>query len=166
MIPNNIKFAKVRNVKSPTRGTSKSAGLDFYIPQGIKFLTVPAHSDLLIPSGIKIDMPENYMLMGADKSGVVTSYRARVLSGLPEKKDSLLGSLIIGAKIVDEDYQGEIHIHVINTSNECIELRPGMKIAQFIFVPVTYFDIIEVPESELYEAASTRGIGGFGSTGS
>ena len=159
-----VKFSKVRTVKSPTRGTNLSAGIDFYIPEYTEFLTVPAHCDLLIPSGIKIDMPEGYMLMGADKSGVVTSYRARCLAHLPEKKDALLGSLIIGAKIIDEDYQGEIGIHVINTSNEHIQLKPGMKIAQFIFVPVSYFELQEVSESELFADKSERGAGGFGST--
>lgn len=159
-----VKFSKVRKVKTPTRGTGKSAGIDFYIPEFTEFLTIPAHRDLLIPSGIKIDMPEGYMMIGADKSGVVTSYRARCLAHLPEKKDALLGSLIIGAKIIDEDYQGEIHIHMINTSDETITLTPGMKIAQFIFVPVSYFELQEVPENELFTDKSERGIGGFGST--
>lgn len=158
-----IKFSKIRNVKSPQRGTSKSAGIDFFVPTGFK-ATLRPHSDLLIPSGIKVNMPEGYMLLGADKSGVVTSSRARLLANMPSKADAFPGAVIIGAKVIDEDYQGEIHIHVINTSDQIIDIRPNMKIAQFIFVPVSYFELQEVPENELFADKSERGIGGFGST--
>lgn len=158
-----IKFSKVRNVKSPSRGTSRSAGIDFFVPEDFKG-TLRPHSDLLIPSGIKINMPEGYMLLGADKSGVVTSAKARILANMPAKEDAFLGSVIIGAKVIDEDYQGEIHIHVINTSDQILDIRPGMKIAQFIFVPVSYFELQEVPEGSLFVEKSERGAGGFGST--
>ena len=67
-----MKFCKVRNVKSPVRGTGKAAGIDFFVPNNFSAIIGP-HSDLLIPSGIKVEIPEGYMLMAADKSGVVTT---------------------------------------------------------------------------------------------
>ena len=158
-----VKFSKVRGVKSPERGTQRSAGIDFFVPNDFK-ATLGPHSDLLIPSGVKINMPEGYMLLGADKSGVVTSAKARMLANMPSKKDAFLGSVIIGAKVIDEDYQGEIHIHVINISDQTLDIKPGMKIAQFIFVPVSYFELQEVPEDSLFSEKSERGTGGFGST--
>lgn len=162
-----MKFCKIRNVKSPVRGTGKAAGIDFFVPFDFcdEFIVEP-HSDVLIPSGIKMEIPEGYMLMAADKSGVVTSKWACFQIGRTPKKDAFEGSLVIGAKIVDEDYQGEIHIHLINTSNEKLCLKPGMKIAQFILVPVSYEELEEVPEAELFSRSSERGDGALGSTGS
>lgn len=106
------------------------------------------------------------MLMAADKSGVVTSKQACIKAGRTPKKDAFESILVIGAKIVDEDYQGEIHIHVINVGTQDIIIKPGMKIAQFILVPVSYEMLIEVSEAELFSRSSERGNGALGSTGS
>lgn len=160
-----MRYSKVRNVKSPVRGTGKAAGIDFFVPEGFEARIHP-HDDLLIPSGIKAEIPEGYMLMAADKSGVVTSKWACIDAGRTPKKEAFESSVIIGAKIVDEDYQGEIHIHLINCGNETIHIKPGVKIAQFILVPVSYDSLEEVPESELFTKASERGDGALGSTGS
>lgn len=161
-----MKIAKIRNVKTPDRGTDKSAGIDFYIPDDFNPKLLFPNTDILIPSGIVAKIPEGYMLMGADKSGIVVSREGyeRVNIG-PRKKEPFESSLIIGAKIVDEDYQGEIHIHVINVGHKCIRLLPGMKIAQFILVPV-YYDNIEIVDSrdDLFLEETTRGANGFGST--
>lgn len=161
-----MKFSKVRDVKSPTRGTGKAAGIDFFVPNFEKDLVIYPHSDLLIPSGIKMEIPEGFMLMGADKSGIVTTKYACLEAGLTPKKEAFSSVVAIGAKIVDEDYQGEIHIHLVNVGNDTITIKPGMKIAQFILVPVSYEELEEVPEAELFSRSSERGKGAFGSTGS
>lgn len=162
-----MKFCKVRDVKSPARGTGKAAGIDFFVPNfGAKGLIVNPGSDMLIPSGIKVEIPEGYMLMAADKSGVVTSKWACLAAGRTPKVDAFESVIILGAKIVDEDYQGEIHIHVVNIGKSKVHIKSGMKIAQFILVPVSYEGLEEVPESQLFNRKSERGEGGFGSTGS
>lgn len=160
-----MKFCKVRNVKSPVRGTGKAAGIDFFVPNNFSAIIGP-HSDLLIPSGIKVEIPEGYMLMAADKSGVVTTYMACIKAGRQPKEDAFGSSVIVGAKIVDEDYQGEIHLHLINLGNSAVQIKPGMKIAQFILVPVSYEGLEEVPEAKLFSRSSERGKGALGSTGS
>lgn len=159
-----MKFAKVRNVKSPERGTERSAGIDFFIPEDFGVHKLFGGDDILIPSGIKAEIPEFYMLMAADKSGIVTTANAQKEIGRKPKSSSFESCIIIGAKIVDEDYQGEIHIHLINVGNDPVILKPGMKIAQFILVPVLYDDLEEVSETELFTKTSSRGSGGFGST--
>lgn len=161
-----MKFCKVRDVKSPERGTGKAAGIDFFVPNLGKPIILSPFYDLLIPSGIKMEIPEGYMLMAADKSGVVTSGPACIAAGRTPKKGAFDSAVILGAKIVDEDYQGEIHIHLINTGNTSILIRPGMKIAQFILVPVSYEGLEEVAENELFSRSSERGEGALGSTGS
>lgn len=160
-----MKFCKIRDVKSPVRGTGKSAGIDFFVPDNFEAIILP-HADLLIPSGIKAEIPEGYMLMAADKSGVVTSSWACLDANRTPKKDAFESPVIVGAKIVDEDYQGEIHIHLINLGTESVIIKSGMKIAQFILVPVSYEVLEEVPEKELFSRSSERGDGALGSTGS
>ena len=159
-----MKIARVRDVKLPERGTDKSAGIDFFVPNDFAPTVVLPGMDLLIPSGIKADVPEGFMLMAADKSGIVTSKNACVKAGREPKPTAFNSIVVIGAKIVDEDYQGEIHIHIINVGLRPVRINPGMKISQFILVPVSYDSIEEVSENELFSYISDRGNGGFGST--
>ena len=159
-----LKFSKVRDVKSPERGTTRSAGIDFFVPNSFFPTQLEPHEDLLIPTGIRVNIPEGFMLLGADKSGVSTSKQAVVDAGRKPKDGAFISPTIIGAKIIDEDFQGEMHIHIINLGNFPIQVKPGQKIAQFILVPIDYCELQEVPEDQLYGEVSERGDGCFGST--
>lgn len=144
-----MKIFKTRAVKTPNRGTEKSAGIDFFIPDDFAKTIIKPNESILIPSGIKVNLPANTCLTFQNKSGVCT------------KK-----LLVIGAKIVDEDYQGEIHIHLINVGNISQTIEPGDKIAQGIVCPVIYESIEEVATlEECFTETTQRGEGGFGSTG-
>lgn len=162
-----IHFAKIRQVKSPSHGTEKSGGWDFFIPDYNKkfeedfnnknevsfiengHITVPAWSDILIPSGIKVNLPEYWHLTAMNKSGIATKSK-----------------LIYGAQLIDCDYEGEIHIHLINTSNKPVKLDFGMKAIQFVPYYQPQLQMVEKPIEKLYpEGTSERGEGGFGSTG-
>ena len=162
-----MRFLKVRDVKTPVRGTDFSAGIDFFVPNdfnnGTPFELKPQH-DLLIPSGIKVNVPNTHMLMAADKSGVVTSKEACLVANRKPKANAFDSMIIIGAKIVDEDYKGEVHIHVINVGKRNVMIEPGMKITQFIVVPVSYVGLEEVNSEEALfkDKYSTRGDNGFG----
>lgn len=144
-----MKIVKVRNVKTPTRGTSLSAGLDFYIPEDFQTKQVWPGESINIPSGIKAQVPWGCALIMFNKSGI-----------------AVRDQLQVGACVVDEDYQGEIHLHVINVGKEVVILKPGMKLAQGLVMPVSYVGV-EVLESEdeLFPQSTERGVGGFGSTG-
>ena len=145
-----MRIAKVRDVKTPTRGTDGSAGIDFYVPNDYptNLQMIEPGDRYLIPSGIKANVPSGYALIAMNKSGVAT------------KK-----SLIVGACVVDSDYQGEIHMHLINVGSYSVKVVPGEKLVQFLLVPVNHCEVEEVTESELFEFATARGAGGFGSTG-
>lgn len=160
-----MKIATVRNVKVPTRGTEKSAGLDFYVPNDFPLSIVHPSCDILIPSGIIANIPEGYMLMAADKSGIASSLSAKNYCGMQVKADAQDTSVIVGAKICDEDYQGEIHMHIINCGYKPFRITPGMKLVQFILVPILYADIEVVDKNDLFESTTERGSGGFSSTG-
>jgi len=151
-----MKITKVKNVKTPTRGTSKSAGLDFYVPNGRQpyhkstSLIVYPRQSVNIPSGIIADVPPGFALIAFNKSGV-----------------ALKKGLQVGACVVDEDYQGEIHLHVTNIGSTEVRIDAGEKLVQFLLIPVSYAGI-EVVESKemLFGHVSERAEGGFGSTGS
>lgn len=170
--PKNILFTKIRDVKTPERGTSESAGIDFFMPEMDQkmiqdllkkneksciivlkdSLMIPAGERILIPSGIKVWIEnKETMLMAANKSGVSTKQ-----------------GLIFTAEVVDSDYTGEVHIGLYNTSHQTVIINPGDKLIQFIQVPVFLSKMIEV-DNETYQKfvefyGTQRGEGGFGST--
>lgn len=64
--------------------------------------------------------------------------------------------------VIDSDYQGDVKIPVVNTSDKPIVIEPYMRIAQIGFFPV--IQAVFEPVSE-FKTESERGEGGFGSTG-
>ncbi|MCH2148568.1 MAG: dUTP diphosphatase [Phycisphaerales bacterium] len=62
---------------------------------------------------------------------------------------------------IDSDYRGEVLIPLINLGREPFEIEPGMRIAQMVIAPVAQAVIQEVETLD----ETTRGAGGFGSTG-
>lgn len=158
-----MKITKIREVKTPTRGTECSAGLDFYVPAGMKLSMLPG-DDVLIPSGIKVEVPHGYALIAMNRSSVATSTDAMRRVGLTPKANTPKGTLVVGACVVDEDYQGEIYIHLVNVGRNIEVIHPGMKVAQFVLTPVSYEGVEVVDEEELFNQATERGKGGFGST--
>ncbi len=143
-----MKISKIRDVKTPIRGTEKSAGIDFFVPNDAEQYTLSPGESACIPSGIKANVPSGFALIVFNKSGV-----------------ALKRSLSVGACVIDEDYQGEIHLHVYNFGTETEVISKGEKLVQMILIPVFYDDIEEVEISDLFLETSSRGEGGFGSTG-
>jgi dUTP pyrophosphatase len=145
-----MKILKVKDVKTPERGTSGSAGIDMFIPNDFTAVTIKPGESVFIPSGIKVNIPSGYALVALNKSGVAAKR-----------------SLLIGACLIDEDYQGEMHIDLKNVGDESQTLHPGDKIIQVVCLPINYVSVEEVSsEHELFGGSVTdRGTGGFGSTG-
>jgi len=141
-----MKVQKLRNVKTPNRGTVASAGIDFYVPEDFETVSLKPGESVLIPSGIKVQVPRGYALIAFNKSGVAVKQ-----------------GLSVGACVVDEDYEGEVHLHMINTSDKEQVVVTGQKLVQFVLIPVAYLDIEEV--YEIQSRNTERGAGGFGSTG-
>ena len=144
-----MKFKKIRDVKSPVRGTPESAGIDIFIPNDFVKTIVNPQQSILIPAGLKVIIPTGTMLVVANKSGVAV------------KK-----ALVAGACIIDSDYQGEIHINLHNIGDTVLVLEPGMKITQLLHQNVLLSEPVEINEyRESLVRDSQRGEGGFGSTG-
>lgn len=99
----------------------------------------------LLPTGIRIELPEGYW----------ASIEAR-------SSTSKLG-LIVPKGVIDEGYRGEMFAQVMNVGKEAVTIRDGQRIIQLIIHKrhIKDFNIIEVDEL----SPSERGEDGFGSTG-
>lgn len=163
-----IDICKIRKVKNPERGTNASAGIDIFIPEfdfafrkefselnkstgsiiGTSQIAIPPQCGVLIPSGIRYQIPKDHVLVAMNKSGV-----------------SSKTGLLVGACVCDQDYQGEYIISLINTSDVPVKIQSGKKIVQLLLLPVVISDIRFLPEEDFDKVATERGAGGFGSTG-
>lgn len=96
-----------------------------------------------VPTGIRMAIPEGYVGLVWDKSGI-----------------SLQGVHRL-AGVVDAGYRGEVRVVLANLGREPFAVRKGMKIAQMLIQPVQAVEIVEAEDLD----ETSRGEGGFGSTG-
>jgi dUTP pyrophosphatase len=130
----------------PHYATPGSAGLDLRACIAAPMTLKPGETNL-VPSGIAIHIADS-------------GYAALVLprSGLGHKHGIVLGNLV---GLIDSDYQGQIFVSVWNRGHSEFTMQPMERIAQLIVVPVAQVEFNIVDEF----SASSRGEGGFGSTG-
>ncbi|WP_312091718.1 deoxyuridine 5'-triphosphate nucleotidohydrolase [Aminipila sp.] len=132
-------------ISLPRRATAGSAGYDFCTPAEIK---LAAGDTIKIPTGIRAEINEGWVLMCFPRSGLGFKYRLQL--------DNTVG--IIDADYFNAENEGHIMIKITNDSKEAknLILESGKGFAQGILVP---FGITEDDE------ASGIRTGGFGSTG-
>ncbi|HET7223173.1 MAG TPA: dUTP diphosphatase [Rhodanobacteraceae bacterium] len=130
----------------PAPATAGSAGMDLRAALDAPLTLVPGES-ALIPTGIAIHVGD-------------PDYCAVILprSGLGHKHGIVLGNL---TGLIDADYQGPLMISCWNRAQAPYTIAPGERIAQLVFLPVARAQFRVVEEF----AASQRGAGGFGHTG-
>lgn len=186
MNPSSIGFLKVREVKAPRRAHAHDAGIDFFLPKmdfqmvidlkaknphirrwseiiqcESEWLAYPEEKReyylrmipglrLLIPSGIKVAIE--------DKASALIAFNK---SGL-----SANAGITVTAQVVDADYTGEVHVGILNTSDDVCHFQTDDKIGQFVHVPINLSLLVELDEDEYKSVTdgSDRGEGGFGST--
>ena len=130
----------------PQYATSGSAGLDLRACLDQAIDIAPGQT-VLVPTGIAIYIND-------------PQYCAMILprSGLGHKHGIVLGNLI---GLIDSDYQGQLMISSWNRGASNFKLEPMERLAQLVLVPVLQIEWSIVDEFE----SSSRGEGGFGSTG-
>lgn len=131
--------------KLPQYQTEGAAAMDLYAANE-NTITLKPLERALVPTGIKIELPQGYEAQVRPRSGLA------IKSGI---------SLSNCVGTIDEDYRGEVCVGLINYSNEEFSVHRGDRIAQMLIAPVTKA-VIETVE-ELSQTA--RQEGGFGSTG-
>jgi dUTP pyrophosphatase len=130
----------------PAYAPCGSAGLDLRACIDAPILLKPGQTEL-IPSGIAIHL---------DDPGLAAMVLPR--SGMGHKHGIVLGNLV---GLIDSDYQGQILVSLWNRGATVFTLNPMERIAQLVVVPVVQVAFNVVDDF----AQSTRGSGGFGSTG-
>ena len=141
-----VRIKKINeNAIIPTYGTEYSAGADLYALLESK-IEIKPHETVFVHTGISVEIPEGYC-------GLIF---ARSSMGA---KRGLAPANKVG--VIDADYRGEIMVTLHNHSEITQTVEPGERIAQLAIVPFLKAEF-EVAE-ELSD--TTRGAGGFGSTG-
>ncbi len=133
------------NAIIPTYGTEFSAGADLYNLPG-EAVKIPAHSTVLLHTGLAIEIPEGYVGLIFARSGLAS-------------KRGLAPANKVG--VIDSDYRGEWMVAMHNHTDEEGAVDGGERIAQMLIVPFIKADFVLAEEL----SATDRGAGGFGSTG-
>ena len=130
----------------PSYATEGAAGMDLLAAVTAP-LTIPPGGRALVPTGLRIALPHGHELQVRPRSGLALKHGITV----PNTPGT-----------VDEDYRGELQVIVLNASAEPFTVERGMRIAQAVVAPVTrasWREVDTLPDT-------SRGTGGFGSTGS
>lgn len=133
----------------PSYATVGSAGADIRanFTEGERDgLTLRPGERALVPTGLAMEIPQGFEIQIRPRSGLALK------QGL---------ALVNAPGTIDADYRGPVGIIVINLGEDTIHIDHGQRIAQLVVAPVVYarFEIADALEG------STRGDGGFGSTG-
>jgi dUTP pyrophosphatase len=133
------------DIPLPAYESAHAAGMDLRaaVPEP---LTLAPGERILIPTGLRIALPEGYEAQVRPRSGLAIRHGITMLNS---------------PGTIDADYRGEIRVIVINHSTEPFTIERGDRIAQLIVAPVTRAEWLPVESLE----QTTRGEGGFGHTG-
>jgi len=129
----------------PQRAHDDDAGYDLH---ALEATTLQPGERALVRTGVAIELPLRHAGLVLPRSGLAHKH----------------GIAIVNAPgLIDNGYRGELKVLLLNTDREsAFDVAAGDRIAQLVVIPVAAPDIVEVDAL----AASRRGDGGFGSTGS
>ena len=129
----------------PSYATAGAAGMDLLAAVSEPLVVAPG-TRALVPTGLRVALPPGHELQVRPRSGLALKHGI-VLPNSPGT--------------IDEDFRGELQVIVLNAGSEPFTVERGMRIAQAVLAPVTraaWREVDALPDS-------TRGTGGFGSTG-
>ena len=129
----------------PSYATDGAAAMDLLAAVAGPVVIAPG-ARALLPTGLCVALPPGH------------EWQIRPRSGLALKHGI---ALVNAPGTIDEDYRGEVGVILLNTGTEPFTVERGMRLAQAVLAPVTRGHFAEVAELP----ATTRGAGGFGSTG-
>lgn len=137
-----IKIKKLHpDAKLPTYAHHNDAGMDLYASESC---VLEPGERMQIKTGIAVAIPDGYVGLVWDKSGLSHKYGLKTLGG-----------------VVDAGYRGELMVGLVNVGADAHTFNVGDKVAQMLIQKVEQATLLEV--DELDETA--RGEGAFGSTG-
>lgn len=133
------------NAILPTYGSAEAAGADLYACLDTPVTVAPGET-AWIPTGLALEVPK----------GCAGLVYARSSLGV---KRGLAPANKVG--VIDSDYRGQIHVVLLNHGKTEQTIQHGERIAQFLITPVLTPAYVEADEL----TDTSRGAGGFGSTG-
>ena len=134
-----------KKVRLPKYETSGSSGLDLVANINSDLDLLPGKSAIIL-TGLSVSIPNSFEIQIRPRSGLAAKQKITVLNT---------------PGTVDSDYRGEIKVILINLGEKNFRVEKGSRIAQMVLCPVKQAELIEVESLE----ETTRGKGGFGSTG-
>ena len=140
-------FDHGRGLELPRQQTASAAGVDLLAALGIsEVVTMAPGARAIIPCGFAMALPLGYEAQVRPRSGLAAKHGVTVLNA---------------PGTIDADYRGEVKVILINHGSDPFEIRRGDRIAQMVVAPVS---AVTFSERETLDE-TTRGDGGFGSTG-
>ena len=159
-----LNIYKTRDVETPNRAHKTDSGIDFFVPKDLSSFDIKVtplrdmllqiqkdpNSDklcfyiapwdgALIPSWIKMVIEPWYDLVFDNKSWIAVKQW-----------------LVIWAKVIDSSYRWEVHLHLINTSNNTEKVVLWQKIAQWILRKVELDLPEEITDEDMNQESSTQ----------
>ncbi|HKD10381.1 MAG TPA: dUTP diphosphatase [Bryobacteraceae bacterium] len=123
-------------------GPQEDAGMDLH---AVSEVLIAPGDTALVPTGLTIELPPGYEAQIRPRSGLALKHSI----ALPNSPAT-----------IDPGYRGELRVILLNLGRESFHIRPGDRIAQMV---IARYEAVEWEEGELGD--STRGVGGFGSSG-
>lgn len=141
---NDVLIQKVHDhAQVPEYKTPGSAGMDLHC---VEDFTIPTMTRMLVPTGLKMAIPIGYEGQIRPRSSLALNHGVTVLNS---------------PGTIDSDYRGEVKIILANLSDQDCKFRRGDRVAQIVFAKVERLETAMT----LVLPTTTRGSGGFGSTG-
>jgi dUTP pyrophosphatase len=142
-----IRIARVGDVEVPLPRyqTPGSAGLDLHAATAEPIVIAPG-ARVKLPTGLAFAIPTSFEGQVRPRSGLAAKHGVTVLNA---------------PGTIDSDYRGEVQVVLVNHGDVPVTIAPLERIAQLVIAPVARADLVLVPSLE----ETTRGAGGYGSTG-
>ncbi|HMF20844.1 MAG TPA: dUTP diphosphatase [Pseudolabrys sp.] len=143
-----MRLAHGKELPLPSYQSEHAAGVDLLaaIPSDTP-LTLASGARALVPTGLAIALAQGYEAQVRPRSGLAVRHGLTVLNS---------------PGTIDADYRGEIQVLLVNLGSEPVTIARGMRIAQLVIAPVVHAKIVDAASL----SKTSRGSGGFGSTGS
>ncbi|HEX8459454.1 MAG TPA: dUTP diphosphatase [Pyrinomonadaceae bacterium] len=138
-----LKFLRLHPAaRLPARGSAGAAGLDLFSVEEVRLEASGGRA--AVRTGLAVALPRGFYGRIAPRSGLAVRHGLDVLAG-----------------VIDSDYRGEIVCALVNHGHAALTLEAGQRVAQLIV------EAIITPDAVWADALdeTTRGAGGFGSTG-
>jgi dUTP pyrophosphatase len=141
------RLAHAEGLPLPAYQTAEAAGFDLVaaLAEGEDMVLAPG-ARALVPTGLVFEIPSGHEGQVRPRSGLALKHGVTVLNA---------------PGTIDADYRGEVKVILVNHGDAAFRIVRGERIAQFVAAPVTRAALVEVDAV----GDTTRGAGGFGSTG-